>query len=75
MRAAAEEYRKFAANEQLAMFLRSLESLKKELESKTVMLLDGSEGTPVRMFRDGPTLTRLPTSQPAKNGSRNDGRK
>ena len=42
------------------MFLRSLESLRKELQSKAVILLDGSQIPAVRWFRDGPSLPETP---------------
>ncbi len=54
--AAAEYYREFEKNEAFSMFLRSLESLKKELASKTVILLDGSDLPAVQFFRTGPSL-------------------
>ncbi|MHC4294143.1 MAG: protease modulator HflC [Planctomycetota bacterium] len=60
--AAAKYYRKFARNERLAMFLRSLESLREELKSKTVILLDGSEIPAVKFFREGPSLPELPAA-------------
>ena len=42
-------------NPDLAIFLRTLESLKKELTGKTVMVLDGNGPVPaVRYFKDGP---------------------
>jgi membrane protease subunit HflC len=55
-RAAATYYKEFARNEPFSMFLRSLESLKAELASKTVILLDGSELPAVQFFRTGPSL-------------------
>lgn len=55
-RAAAEYYAKFEENPRLSMFLRAMESLKKELSSKTVFLLDGSEIPAVKFFREGPSL-------------------
>jgi membrane protease subunit HflC len=55
-RAAATYYKEFARNEPFSMFLRSLESLKVELASKTVILLDGSELPAVQFFRTGPSL-------------------
>jgi regulator of protease activity HflC (stomatin/prohibitin superfamily) len=56
VQAAAKHYQEFAKNERFSMFLRSLESLKKELESKTVILLDGSQLPAVDFFRNGPSL-------------------
>ncbi len=58
-RAAASYYKEFARNEPFSMFLRSLESLKTELASKSVILLDGSELPAVEFFRTGPSLQRL----------------
>jgi membrane protease subunit HflC len=58
-RAAATYYKEFARNEPFSMFLRSLESLKTELEAKTVILLDGSELPAVEFFRTGPSLKRF----------------
>jgi len=55
-RAAAEWYSKFEQNWQLAAFLRSLESLKKELQGRSIFLMDGSSIPAVKYFRDGPTL-------------------
>jgi len=57
--AAAKYYKGFARNERLAMFLRSLESLKAELASKTVILLDGSQVPAIRFFGEGPSLDGL----------------
>jgi membrane protease subunit HflC len=70
-RAAAQYYKQFQANERLAMFLRALESLRSELDSKTVFILDGSELPGVGWFRDGPSLPEapagmLPDQQPAR---------
>jgi len=64
-RAAAKYYRHFARNERLGMFLRSLESLKKELASKAIILLDGSEIPAVKFIREGPSLDemKLPAGQ------------
>ncbi len=58
-RAAATYYKEFARNEPFGMFLRALESLKTELEAKTVILLDGSELPAVEFFRTGPSLKRF----------------
>lgn len=66
-RAAAEYYAMFNENPGLSMFLRSLESLKKELAGRTVMILDGSELPAVKFFREGPSLVEMkpPAAQPA----------
>ncbi len=71
---AAKHYRKFAKNEPLAMFLRSLESLKKNLSANTTILLDGSEVPAVRFFRSGPFLQELPEpASPAASDKRRSG--
>lgn len=61
-RAAAEYYKEFARNERFSMFLRSLESLKKELSSRSVVVLDGSLVPAVKYFREGPSLPQIPPS-------------
>ena len=64
--AAAEYYRKFRADPEFAAFLRSLESLKKELASKTVFLLDGRGIPAVRWFKDGASVsTAMPAASKA----------
>ena len=65
-RAAAEWYQVFEKNWQLAAFLRSLEGLKKELQGRSVFLLDGSEIPAVKFFREGP---KLPTQAPMPPGA------
>jgi hypothetical protein len=45
--------------------LRSLEGLKKELQGRSVFLLDGSEIPAVKFFREGP---KLPTQAPMPSG-------
>ena len=63
--AAAEEYKKFGQDWQLAAFLRSLESLKAELQGRTIFLLDGSVVPGAGYFRDGPSLpTKAPPVRP-----------
>jgi len=66
--AAAEEYKKFGEDWQLAAFLRSLESLKTELQGRTIFLLDGSAVPGVKYFREGPSLPTKapPVRTPAK---------
>jgi len=71
--AAAKYYRRFAENERLGMFLRSLESLKTELASKAVILLDGSEVPGAVFFREGPSLERM--ELPSGSASANPGKK
>ena len=65
--AAAKYYRKFARNERLGMFLRSLESLRKELATKATILLDGSQIPAVKFFREGPSLPELPPAAETRN--------
>lgn len=60
-RAAAEIYKEFAKNPELSAFLRSLESLKTELSSNSLIILDGSELPAVKWFKEGPSL---PTAKP-----------
>ena len=50
---AAKLYERYDEDPEFAMFLRSLESLERELSSRTVFLLEGSEIPAVRFFRDG----------------------
>ncbi len=61
-RAAAKIYQHFSRNPELSAFLRSLESLKIELESRSVILLDGSELPAVKYFRSGPSAESLDSS-------------
>jgi len=71
-RAAAESYKEFEADWRLAAFLRSLESLKTELQGRAVFLLDGSAVPAAGFFRDGPSLPKVPvppaaaTTRPAR---------
>ncbi len=66
-RAAAEWYSKFEQNWQLAAFLRSLESLKKELQGRSIFLMDGSSIPAVKYFRNGPSL---PTGDAGSSGAK-----
>ncbi len=52
-RAAAELYSRYRENPELAKFLRTLESLRKEFKSRTMILLDGSMLPTVRLFKEG----------------------
>jgi modulator of FtsH protease HflC len=61
-RAAAKYYERFREDPQFSMFLRSLESLRKELADKAVILLDGSELPAVKWLREGPSLPEPPAS-------------
>jgi len=55
-RQAARYYSQFAKNERFSMFLRSLESLRKELSQRTVILLDASQLPTIEFFQTGPSL-------------------
>jgi len=70
--AAAKYYRQYAKNERLGMFLRSLESLRKELASNATILLDGSQIPAVKFFREGPSLEAI---RPPTLESKEPGRK
>jgi regulator of protease activity HflC (stomatin/prohibitin superfamily) len=59
-RAAAEEFTKFRENEELAMYIRWLESLKTELQGRSVILLDSSTLSPLQNFMTKPMLPVLP---------------
>ena len=50
---AAKLYERYDEDPEFAMFLRSLESLERELSERTVFLLEGSQIPAVRFFRDG----------------------
>jgi membrane protease subunit HflC len=54
--AAAAQYAKFEANWQLAGYLRELESLKKELQGRSIFMLDGTIIRAVNFLKDGPSL-------------------
>lgn len=68
-KAAAEYYKQFRTNPQFAIFLRSLESLKKELAEKSTIILDGSRVPAVRWILDGPSVGPAPRGTTA--GSNN----
>lgn len=55
-RAAAEELRKFSKNEDLAMYLLWLKSLRTQLEKNTEMILDSDSLEPIKFFIQGPSL-------------------
>ncbi len=63
-RQSAQRYQQYAANPEFAMFLRSLESLKKELSNQTVILLDGSKIPAVNFFKDGPSVNSTLPARP-----------
>jgi len=69
-RAAAKYYSQFAENPELSIFLRSLESLEKELSSKSQILLDGSELPAVKFFREGPSLHNAPSGKGSSSNSK-----
>jgi membrane protease subunit HflC len=72
--AAAQYYSEFQENEGLARFLRSLEDLKEELRSHTVILLDGTKLPGLKFLTEPPTVesirnlsvTTRPTEKPAE---------
>ena len=69
--AAAEYYTKYGEDQELAQFLRGIDSLKIQLKDRSVILLDGSELPMVKWFRTGPSLDfpdmgAAPTTSPAK---------
>jgi len=66
--AAAEYYKEYEKNEEFSMFLRSLESLRTELKSRSVILLDGSELPAVEFFRTGPSLEPFKGASPIPSG-------
>jgi len=55
-RAAAEFYREFRKNEELAIFLRQIESLQKILKERASILLPSEVLHPLKYFREGPSL-------------------
>jgi membrane protease subunit HflC len=59
-RAAAKYYEQFEENEELSIFLRTLESLKKELAGRATIVLDGSRIPAIKWFRTGPDVDDLP---------------
>ncbi|TFG86339.1 MAG: hypothetical protein E4H17_04250 [Gemmatimonadales bacterium] len=69
-RQAARYYTEFARNERFSMFLRSLESLQKELSDKSVILLDASQHPAIGFFRDGPSLE--PFGRPVAPAAKGD---
>jgi membrane protease subunit HflC len=69
--AASAQFAKFEAHWQLAAFLRSLESLKKELQGRSIFLLDAATIPAVGYFHNGPSLPKAGTmdSSPAPSGA------
>jgi len=55
-RAAADLYPEFQKHEEFAMFLRALKSLERELQGRSVFILDGSRVPAIKFFRNGPML-------------------
>lgn len=64
--AAAEYYSKYGEDQDLALFLRGIQSLEIQLKDRSVILLDGSELPMVKWFRTGPTFDNLPKPPAAK---------
>ncbi|MFB3892707.1 MAG: SPFH domain-containing protein [Phycisphaerae bacterium] len=74
MQAATEQYAKFKAAPELAIFLRSLETLKL-LKNRTVLVLDPNTLALLNMFRFGPNadaspLKGVPATQPANTAAK-----
>jgi len=68
-RAAAELYWRFKPDQQFAMFLRELDTLREILNANTVFLLDPSTHHMFGMMKDGPSLPPLggaPATQPSR---------
>ena len=63
--AAAAQYKKFQENWQLAAYLRMLESLKIELQGRSIIMLDPSTIPALDFFRKGP---KLPEAAEAQTG-------
>jgi membrane protease subunit HflC len=57
--AAAEWWKEFEEDWQFAAFLRSRDSLRKELQNRTIFLLDGSRVPGMGWFRNGASLPTL----------------
>ena len=64
--AAAKYYKRFAEAPEFSMFLRTLESLKKELSGSTQILLDPHQLHALGWFANGPSLPSAPTLQKPK---------
>ncbi len=71
-REAAEVYSQFRKNPGLATFLRSLESLKKGLKEKSVIILDGSEIEAIKFFRKGPFIPQSDNDKQQKHNENAD---
>ncbi|MFP4104803.1 MAG: protease modulator HflC [Phycisphaerae bacterium] len=57
---AAQYYQEFRGNEELAMYLRYLETLRKLKNGSTTMVMDGTAIPAVRWFSEGPSLPAGP---------------
>jgi len=67
-RSAAAYYEKFQGHEDLAIFLRQLDALRKALSSRAVLILDESSNPVIRLFRVPPTkesIRSAVTTQPS----------
>jgi membrane protease subunit HflC len=64
IRIAQQYYDVYRDAPEFAMFLRSLESLEKELRTRTVIVLDSGLLPAVQFFLTGPTTEVFPTSSP-----------
>ena len=59
VRDAAKYYSAFSKNERLSMFLRALDSLKKELSSRSVIILDSSHNPALDFLYTRPSLEKM----------------
>lgn len=68
-RAAAEYYKKFEQNPELAQFLRTQEAMRKALKDNTTFWLDSANFAPVGFFQKGPSLDPFKAgAEPVKAG-------
>jgi membrane protease subunit HflC len=68
-RDAARFYETFKENERLAMYLRMLESLRKELSSKSMLILDSSWNPAMGYFQNRPSLDSIKLPDEAKKAA------
>jgi hypothetical protein len=66
MQDAARYYGTFKENERLAMFLRALDSLKRELAGRAIFILDPSQNPALGFFPNGPSLEAMKPPGEAK---------
>jgi membrane protease subunit HflC len=70
-RDAARYYETFKENERLAMYLRMLESLRKELSGKSMLILDSSWNPAMGYFQNRPSLDSVKLPDEAKKAAEN----